>query len=438
MKWRHLRPGRKQLLAWLGLVVYAFAAPVFELPLAVAWVLLALLVLLFIDGWRLKGLPTPELKRVVANNLSVGRWSEVALHLSWHGSRPLELEVTDHHPATVDIDYLPQTIRLLPDSRQLVHYRIRPLIRGPMTLGPCQLRVNSTLGFWQWSYDLGSAREIKIYPDFTAIAGQSIHATDNPYSLLGVKRKPRRGEGLDFLQLREYRQGDSLRQIDWKATSRKAKLIAREYTDERDQQVVVMLDCGRRMRARDGDISHFDQSLNAVLLLSYIALRQGDSLSVMAFGKNLHWVPVHKGAAAINSILNQVYHLHPENHPADYLEAARELMVRQSKRSLVVLLTNLRDEDTEEIRQAVELMRRKHLVVVASLKETAVESLLGSPIATLDDALGFAGAQHYVTQRRSQAAVFRNQGVFYFDCLPKHLPVQLASSYLEIKRSSLL
>ena len=71
---------------------------------------------------------------------------------------------------------------------------------------------------------------------------------------------------MEFHQLREYRQGDPQRAIDWKATSRTQRLIAREYEEEKDQRVLLVIDCGRRMAAKDDDLSHFDHALNAGLL----------------------------------------------------------------------------------------------------------------------------------------------------------------------------
>src|SRR3546814_17485646 len=69
--------------------------------------------------------------------------------------------------------------------------------------------------------------------------------------MVGAHLKRRRGEGTDFHQMREYRIGDSLRQIDWKATARARKLISHEYQDEKNQQLIVVLDTGRRMLARE-------------------------------------------------------------------------------------------------------------------------------------------------------------------------------------------
>ena len=113
-------------------------------------------------------------------------------------------------------------------------------------------------------------------------------AGDRRLQEIGIKTFQQRGEGTDFKQLAEYRHGDSVRHIDWKATLRLDKPIVREFQDERDQRVMLLIDCGRRMRADDrrGAVgtAHFDQVLNAVMLLSYVALAQGDAVGALTFG----------------------------------------------------------------------------------------------------------------------------------------------------------
>ena len=116
-----------------------------------------------------------------------------------------------------------------------------------------------------------------------------------------------------------------MRQIDWKATSRIRKLISREYQDQRDQQVFFLIDCGRRMTAKDGELSHFDHALNSVLLLAYVALRQGDAVGLMTFGGAPRYVAARKGAGMVNVVLNALYDLQPGMSSPDYANAATDL-----------------------------------------------------------------------------------------------------------------
>jgi len=263
-------------------------------------------------------------------------------------------------------------------------------------------------------------------------------ATDQRLNQMGILRKRRRGEGLDFHQLREYRDGDSLRQIDWNATARIRKLISRDYQEERDQQVVFLLDCGRRMLAQDDELSHFDHTLNAILLLSHVALRQGDAVGLMTFSGHERWLPPKKSIANVNAILNVIYDLQPSLNSPDYTQAAMRLMSKQKRRALVVLLTNLRDEDESELLPALHLMRKRHLVLVASLQETSINAMLKEEVRGFPRALEYAAAQQYLNYRREAHQKIERQGVLAFDVEPASLPINIVNRYLEIKDSGRL
>jgi uncharacterized protein (DUF58 family) len=307
-----------------------------------------------------------------------------------------------------------------------------------LELSPCYLQVPSPFGFWQIHYRSGEPSAVKVYPDFMAIAAYTILATDNHTSQMGIKKKPRRGSGMEFQQLREYRLGDSMRQLDWKATARRQKLISREYQDERDQQIVLLVDSGRRMRAKDDDLSHFDHSLNAMLLVGYIALRQGDSVSVLSFGETNRWIPPQKGADRVKNLLNGMYDLQAGQCAPDYSAAAEKLSMLQQKRSLVILVTNSRDEDVSELLLAVNLLKRRHLVMIANIREAVLDQLNDKPVSQLDDALGYTGVQHYLSSRRDVQRKMAAAGVYTLDCTAKELAMRVANSYLEIKSAGVL
>jgi uncharacterized protein (DUF58 family) len=261
---------------------------------------------------------------------------------------------------------------------------------------------------------------------------------DNRLSQIGVKRHQRRGEGNDFYQLREYRAGDSLRQIDWKATSRYRKLIAKDYQDERDQQILFMLDCGRRMRhTQDGD-AHMDQALNAMLLLSYVAAKQGDAVGFLTFGGVQRWQPPRKGGNVIQHMLANTYDIETTTEAADYLEAARQLMPLQRRRALVVIITNTRDEDNDDLVSAIRLLAQRHLVVVADLREEILDRAQQREVQDFPAALRFHGVQDYLEKRDRSHEQLRHHGAYTLDLLAKQLPIALVNEYQLIKASGRL
>ncbi len=394
--------------------------------------------LFILDALLIRGRPEVEVDRRCARSIAVDRWTEVQLTVHHHFTSPAVVTLFDDLSAGGEFENLPVQVSLQPGKKSSVFYRLKVSVRGPFAIGRCHVRVPSPLRLWKRQYHSGNAMHIKVYPDFSAISAFTILATDHHESQIGIKRKPRRGEGLEFMQLRDYRSGDSLRQVDWKATSRRNQLISREYQDERDQQIVLLIDSGRRMRSKDDTLSHFDHSLNAMLLVSYIALRQGDSVSVMSFGQSHRWVAPQKGVGAMKIILNGMYDLQAGNYAPDYVAAAEKLSLLQRKRSMVILVTNSRDEEIDELLMAANLIRRRHVLLLANIREEIVEQLADNAINDLDDALVYAGLHQYLKRRAEVQQRITATGVFAIDCIARQLAVRVANSYLEIKRAGVL
>ncbi len=376
--------------------------------------------------------------RSLPDTLPLGVWRHVHLHIANRGKRSARFDVFDHYPASLQTRGLPQTLRLAPAQNADIQYEIRSTEREELYFPYTQIRLRSPLGLWQRLIKLGDATRSKVYPNFAAVSKFILLAMDNRLSQMGILKKRRRGEGQDFHQLREYRKGDSLRQIDWKATSRTRKLISREYQDERDQQIIFLIDCGQRMLSKDGELSHFDHTLNASLLLAYVALRQGDAVGLGTFSGEQRWLPPIKGIGFLNRLLNTVYDLQPGTQTPDYSQAAMELLKRQKKRSLVVIITNIRDEDTDDLLPALQLLRKRHLVLLASMQEEIIQQTLENPITSFDDALRTAASREYLGHREQAFDKIRASGVICLDVPPSELSVSLVNKYLEIKSSGKL
>ena len=425
------------LLALWGALALAAAVFAAALPFWLgAGALIA--VVAAIDAVAVLRRPSPDCEREVAGTLALGVWTGVRLRVHNPGAKPVALEIFDGVPPQLAARAMPASVRIDAHGWADIAYEVRPLERGQFCFAPADARLASPWGLWQRARALGEKQCIRVYPNFAAVAHYALLATDNHLSTIGIRLRQRRGQGLDFHQLREYRQGDSLRQVDWKATSRVGKVIAREYQDERDQQVVFLIDCGRRMHAKDGELSHFDHALNAVLLLSYVALRQGDAVGLMAFAGDTRFLPPAKGAGQLNRVLDTVYDLQAGLATPDYRAAASSVLARLKKRSLVIVVSNLRDEDDAELPPALQSLRRKHLVLFASLRERALTETRDKPVETFDDALAHSAALIYLAERQQTHDTLQASGTFCLDVEPQGLPVALVNRYLEIKRSGRL
>lgn len=437
-----MRPSRRLLyllLAMLALGLLSACATIFEWAPAgelrmLFWGAGAIVLLLAVLDWAALRRPQLQVERRLDPHLALGVRQRVELVLVNEGGARVNLALTDFAPPQIQVDQMPLALALDPGERVEVRYAIHPLRRGLAEWGRVACRVASSWGLWEKNYYYGEGQQAKVYPNYKPLFRSSFVGSEQLYVDLGMQLRQRRGEGTDFHQLRDFRVGDSLRQVDWRATARFQKPISREYQEERDQQVVFVLDCGRRMRAKDGEISHFDHALNALLISAFVALRQGDSVGLMSFAGQSRWVPPIKGRFQISHLLDQIYDLHSSPATSDYLEVAQQLLARQSRRSLIVFISSLEPQDREDLGQAARLLSQRHLVMIASMRQQALTETLASEIVSLDDALRYCGVTHHLQQQAAMFAELRSNNVIVADTPPAYMHAALISEYMALKR----
>ena len=388
---------------------------------------------------------SPQVSRQLPAALAIGVKSTVTLTIDVGGASAWRSELYDHADATLMTEGLPARVILNGGKRVTLSYTVTPTRRGDVGFAPADILIRSRLGLWQLLERIGAGESRRVYPDFAQIARYAWLAGDRRLAEIGIKTYQQRGEGTDFKQLSDYRIGDSVRHIDWKATLRFEKPIIREFQDERDQSVLLLVDCGRRMRADDRQegvgAAHFDHVLNALMLLTYVALRHGDAVGAMTFGTSAgearSFAP-RKGAGALKALMGELYAVQPTATHSDYIAAARNLLLRQRKRALVIVITNFRDEDSGEIGQALRLLRTRHLVMLASLRERIVGELMSQPIVSGDAAIEIASAHLYAQARREAFNRLAAHDALMVDAEPERLGIELVNRYHAVKRAGLI
>ncbi|RZI82129.1 MAG: DUF58 domain-containing protein [Rubrivivax sp.] len=386
-----------------------------------------------------------RIERTLPHALALGVQKVMQLTLINEGASAWQVAVFDEVDPKLEFEGLPQWVNLPPASRVDIRYTVTPRQRGVVHFGVTQLRLRTLGGSFDILRSLGNAQSLHVYPNFAAVARYAWLAGDRRLAQIGIKTYAQRGMGTDFKQLSDYKLGDPIRHIDWKATMRHGKPIVREFQDERDQCVIFLLDCGRRMRADEGtlsaDGSHFDQALNALMLMSYVALKDGDEVGAMTFGtapgQQRHFAP-RKGSATLNALIARLHDIEPGAHHSDYLLAAQDLLRVQHKRALIVLLTNFRDEDSAELQPALKLLRARHLVLVASLRERVLREIAEQPLDTATQAIEVAGAHLFEQSRRDAFQKVVGNDALSVDVEPSQLAVALVNRYHAVKRSGLL
>ncbi len=445
MKRLSVRPSKKLIkyigtLCLLGLLIpiVTYGSNFQELTHVPLILFCAVVLLSIFDLVDSRHYPMVAVKREVPLNLSVHVDQKVSVALANRGNTTLDLECIEHIPEFWLSNAKGHRCVLEANEIAEFEYSVHPTKRGPAEILATEIKVISRLGFWQSNWWVDHKTEHKVYPNFTAITDLAgLHGSVN-LTQAGMKKFNRRGSGMDFLQLRDYREGESIKQIDWRASSRFNKLISREFQEEKNQHVIIMLDSGRRMRVQDDQLSYFDHALNSLIMLSYTALKNGDNLSLQSFGSESRWLSQVKGAQNVSKVMNHFYDLYPQKIASDYLAAAQELLQKQPKRALILLVSCLRDEDFEDLLVATQLLKTKHLVAVISIDEPIYKDIEETPVDNFEQALSYTSAHRLSKSIDVNIQRLKQKGVLCINAPANHLTPSVLNTYLSVKKAGLL
>lgn len=434
-------PGRRLVIAVALLSLPLLASGLSQTVADAALLLnLILVALACVDLWISPSPSKIQVERQVSSVLSVGTSNPVTLAVRNGSMHPLRITVHDDAGPLCHVEKLPQELPIPAGTESVFHYSVRPLKRGASQFERVYLRFPTRLGFWTRRENRVLMTLVSIYPDIRAVYRYELMAQRNRLAELGVRSTRIAGQGREFERLREYRQGDELRQIDWKATARQRALISREFTVERNQNIVILVDCGRFMKTEAQGISFLDCALNAALMLSYIALSQGDNVSMLAFsGRIERYVRPVRGTPGIRSILQSTYDLQVSPDVPDFSLALEYLMRVQRKRALVVLITCVTDEmQLRVIGDSLRLRSLPWLPLCVLLQDEGLRQMAEQIPETSLQAFHAAAAAQILTGQMTQAAALRESGVQLLDTFPDQLSTRLINEYLRIKTRNLM
>ncbi len=402
----------------------------------------ALLLLALIDALLVGGRLVVVAREAPAV-LSVGRANPVRLQLRSKARRRLNVTITDDQPPEVTVDDLPARVTLEAGGHATVVYHLHPSRRGAVEIGDHSVRYRSPLGLWQRQLRLPARDLLKVYPDVTAVRVYELLARQSRENLLVRAVRLRGGEN-EFERLREYQRDDEYRNIDWKATARRDRLIVREYQQERNQTVVCLLDCGRLMTAESDGLAQLDHALNAVLMLSHVAARAGDQLGLMAFDARVRsYLAPAGGRRAAQRVAHAMYDLHANLVETDFEGAFTELSKRLRKRALVVLFTQVIDDvSAQAVLRQVRSLRPRHLPVCVLFRDPDLDRMAepGAGLATAPDGDLFvaAAAAETILWRERLVRDLRTGGALVLHVPPRQTTPAIINRYLQIKAQQLL
>jgi uncharacterized protein (DUF58 family) len=358
---------------------------------------------------------------------------EVLVRLASRG--PVNVRVSADLPDGVERVSDPREATLDSGARATFGTRVRAMRRGAFALSLVHVRARSRWGLAECEIAFDLPAEVRVPPGARAASQAAQLLRTGRRREAGVRRSRRRGEGTSFESLREYVRGEDPRRIDWKASAKHAKLIARHYEVERNQSLILLVDCGRWMTAEVGGLTRLDHVLESCVMLAHAAARMDDRVGLLAFADEvLAWVPPAKGRAAVEAIREATIRIEPRLVESDYVAAFTYLASRHGKRSLVVLFTDVlsREASRDVVAECARAVRR-HLPLAVTLRDDDLDAAAAEVPLNAAAAYRQAAGEDLLLEREQALAAMRAAGVRVVDVSPRALSPALLETYLDVK-----
>jgi uncharacterized protein (DUF58 family) len=429
------------LLMLLATLVPALGTLVGEPPLWTALPTVAVLLVAVAD--RVRGC-TPRLVvvRKVPKVLSLGVPAEVCLEVFNDSLGTVEFDIADTPPAASSYEPAQAAMSAVAHAHKRceLRYRVVPRRRGRHEFGDVEIGHRSVLGLWNVRHRARLRDEIQVFPNIEALRRFELLARVNNLSNIGVRSVRMKGEGTEFERLRDYRPGDEPRKVDWKATRRFDKLIVREMGQERNQNVLLLIEMGRMMRQLSLGLTHFDYALDTAIILAHIAQSRGDNVGAVFFSDSVQrFVPLSRGRGAVDAIVHAGYDLEPHPIATSYARMFRHVSAHVNKRSLLLLMTHLvPGEDSRLVRSYMKVLGRRHLPLCLFFTDPEIQKALSKVPANAEEAFARAAAADLLLERQEGLAALRQAGVLALDSVPGQMSALAIGSYLDIKARNLL
>lgn len=392
---------------------------------AIAWRVLALagLAILARDAWLARG------RRLAATAdgplaLPLGRSQSLAVTLAATDGRAARLELRPELPAGVVADESVRALALAPGRAETVRWSVRAARLGEHHWAALPVRVHGPLGLVSSTRALPLGARLRALPD-AALRPPRLAAT----RATGERVRPVTGAGSEVLQLRPYRPGDARRAIDWKATARAGRMIARDYTAEQHREVVVAIDAGRTSAVELDGLARLGHFANLAAQVVAMAARDDDLVGLVAFAAAP--VAVQVAAPRLHAALAA---LAPQPEESSPLAAMLRVSAMLRHRALVLVMTDLDDEAASaQLAEAARLLLGRHLVVALDLASPEIAALAARPARSWLDPYVALAAQEHRAGVRAGCVRLRGLGCRTLLAPPAAAGAELARAWEELR-----
>jgi uncharacterized protein (DUF58 family) len=431
---------RVYLLLVLGIAIAPILAIFFGIGASIAIALLfdvLVLGLMVVDNLRVRR-QRVQVSRELPTRLSIGRDNLVTLTVKSVNANAV-IQIRDCYPSAFGVSAPPLCVTVPKNSTQELTYSVHPTQRGEFPWGDIQVRQLSPWGLAWNDWKIFQRLKVKVYPDLVGLRSLSIRLTLQ--SSGSIRQFRQMGIGTEFAELRNYRNGDDLRFIDWKATARRVGTygntppLVRVLEPEQEQTLLILLDRGRLMTAKVQGLQRFDWGLNATLSLALAGLHRGDRVGVGVFDSHIHtWIPPERGQHHLSHLIDRLTPIQPVLMESDYVGAVTHVVKQQTRRCLVVVITDLVESiASAELLAALSRLAPRYLPFCVTLRDSKVDNLAHTFSEDVTAAYTRAVALDLLAQRQVAFAQLKQKGVLVLDAPANQITNQLVEKYLQLK-----
>lgn len=426
----------------LGVCVVYVLAFFFPKIMLLGHILLVLSILVFLVDILLVFMQKNGIsaQRILPEKMSNGDENEIKVDIKNQYFFKIFTKVIDEIPFQFQKRDFAIEKQIAPSKNAFFQYTLIPKSRGEYSFGDLNIYVSSVLGLACKRYSFQKGAMLASYPSFVHLRKYELMALQNEFLLGGIKKIRKLGHTMEFEQIREYVQGDDIRSINWKATSKQNKLMINQYQDEKSQRIYMLIDKGRTMQMPFNGLSLLDYSINATMALSHIILKKGDRAGMMTFSKKAeNKVAAENKNGQLKKISEALYNIQTNYFESDFNRLYQDVKFSISQRSLVIMFSNF--ETLDALNRQMKYLRgiaKNHLLVVVFFKNSEFQKLIHSNPENMQDIYDEIIAEKFEFEKKLIIQELRKYGIYTVYTLPENLNIDVINKYLEIKARGIL
>ncbi len=378
--------------------------------------------------------------RILPEKLSNGDDNPIELTIQNDYNFKADLQLIDEMPFQYQKRDFEINTQLSKHNKKKITYTLRPLERGEYYFGNLNVYVNSPISLVTRRFQFAKDAMVPNYPSFLQLRKYMLLAFSNKLFEYGLKKIRRIGHTMEFEQIKDYVNGDDIRNINWKATAKRNQLMVNQFQDERSQPIYSVIDKGRAMKMPFDGLSLLDYAINATLVISNVALKKQDKAGMFTFSRKVeNKVAAERRPSQMNKILETLYNVNTDFSESDFSRLYIDVKRSLTQRGLLLLYTNFETLDALH-RQLpyLKAIAKNHLLVVIFFENTELQKLTKVEADNTFDIFQKTIAEKFMYEKKLIVNELQKHGIQSILTAPEHLTINTINKYLEIKARGLL